>query len=403
MKLATRISRIIVGLVFTFSGFVKGIDPMGSAYKLSDYFTALGLEFLDPVALPLAVILCLAEFAAGMMMLSGSFTEFSSWVVTLFMAVFTPLTLYLALYNPVSDCGCFGDAIHLTNWQTFIKNIILSVFIVFIFIKRKDKTTTLGKNASWLMLSVCIFFFLVFVLVNLRNLPIIDFRPYKPGTDINSAMAIPQDAPADKYDIRFIYKKDDVEKEFTLADYPANDTTWRFVDQKSVLVSKGYVPPIHDFSLVTPQAEDKTEEITSFNGYSLLMISKKIDEARLKDLVKGIKTGDVAIQNNIRFHILTSSSNGYEKIITDEHSLLFGDDTTLKTIIRSNPGFVMIKNGTVAAMWSTATLPDPQSFSEPEKVINTFISNNHLRGIITFSLFSLLILISIFIPYFVKH
>lgn len=403
MKLATKISRIIVGLVFTFSGFVKGIDPMGSAYKLSDYFSALGLGFLDPVALPLAVILCTAEFAAGMMVLSGSFTEFSSWVVSLFMAVFTPLTLYLALYNPVSDCGCFGDAIHLTNWQTFIKNIVISLFVIIVFIKRKDKTAILKKRTSSLMTSVYISLFLGFCLVNLRYMPVVDFRPYKPGTDISSAMAIPQDAPADIYDIRFIYKKDGVEKEFTLADYPANDTTWEFVDQKSVLVSKGYLPPIHDFSLVTAQGDDITEEIISFSGYSLLMVSKKIEEARLKDLVKGMKTGDEAIQNNIRFHILTSSSKEYAETLTDEHSLLFGDETTLKTIIRSNPGFVMIKNGTIAAMWTTATLPAPQSFSEPDKVINAFVSNNHLRGIITFSLFSLLVLISIFIPYFVKH
>ena len=403
MKIVTIISRIIVGLVFTFSGFVKGVDPMGSAYKFSDYFSAFGLQFLDPLAMPFSIILCTIEFVAGMMILSGSFMKISSWIVTLFMMFFTPLTLVLALFNPVSDCGCFGDAIHLTNWQTFIKNIIISFFVFIVFIRKNEKTATLKNSSGTIMTSVYVLVFISFIIINLLYLPVIDFRPYKTGTDIQSAMAIPADAPADKYDIRFVYEKDGVEKEFTLSDYPANDTTWKFVDQKSVLISKGYVPPIHDFSLITADGTDKTEDITSSTGYSLLMISKKTEEASLKDIIKGVKAGDVAIQNDVRFYILTSSSNETSEPLAQGHNLLFGDETTLKTIARANPGFLLIKDGTVVAKWASANLPDPVAFADPEKLSLIAGSNDHLRGIITFSLFSLLLLISIFIPYFIKY
>jgi len=403
MKIVTLLSRIIVGLVFTFSGFVKGVDPMGSAYKFSDYFSAFGLQFLDPLAMPLSIILCTIEFVTGMMILSGSFMKISSWIVTLFMMFFTPLTLILALFNPVSDCGCFGDAIHLTNWQTFIKNIIISVFVFIVFIRKNDKTATLKKSNGTIMTSVYVLVFISFVIINLLYLPVIDFRPYKTGTDIQSAMAIPADAPADKYDIRFVYEKEGVEKEFTLSDYPANDTTWKFVDQKSVLISKGYVPPIHDFSLITSDGTDKTEDITSSTGYSLLMISKKTEEASLKDIIKGVKAGDMAIQNDVRFYIITSSSNETAEPLAQGHTLLFGDETTLKTIVRANPGFLLIKDGTVVAKWASTILPDPGAFADPEKLSQIAGNNDHLRGIITFSLFSLLLLISIFIPYYKKY
>jgi len=130
MKNLTQAARILTGLLFVFSGFVKGIDPMGTAFKLNDYFTAFNLGFLDGMAVPLSITLCLVEFIAGMMLLSGSMIPLASWMAALFMALFTPLTLVLAIFNPVSDCGCFGDAIHLTNWQTFFKNVVITLIVV---------------------------------------------------------------------------------------------------------------------------------------------------------------------------------------------------------------------------------------------------------------------------------
>lgn len=140
MKLLIQIARILTGLVFAFSGFVKGIDPMGTAFKLGDYFSAFRFGFLDDFTLPLSLLLCVVEFVTGMMLLSGALLKPASWMAAIFMAIFTPLTLILAIWNPVSDCGCFGDAIVLTNWQTFFKNVIIIIPVVFVFITRNDET-----------------------------------------------------------------------------------------------------------------------------------------------------------------------------------------------------------------------------------------------------------------------
>ncbi len=403
MKTITRISRITVGLVFVFSGFVKGVDPIGFAIKLSEYFTAFGMKFFDPLSLPLAIILCTVEFLAGIMLLSGSFNRLSAWLVSLFMAFFTPLTLILAINNPVSDCGCFGDAVHLTNWQTFIKNIIIVVFVILVFIKRNDNSASVRKKDGLFLTAVNLVVFLVFIILNITQLPVIDFRPYKAGTDLLTSMSIPADAASDKYDIRFIYEKDGIQKEFTLADYPANDTSWKFIDQKSLLISRGYIPPIHDFVLVTNEGVDLTDEIVKSEGYTFLLVSKKIEESNQQKLKDGIEAGETALSNGIRFHILTSSSGDYAGNNISQQSLLYCDETTLKTIIRSNPGFLLIRNGVVAAKWSSATLPDFDKFKDPGRMAQSFLNHNRIREIITFTIFSVLVLISIFAPKYLKH
>ena len=350
-------------MVFVFSGLVKGIDPLGTAYKLSDYFSAFKFGFLDDIALPLSIMLCSVEFLAGLMLITGAFTKAASWAVALFMALFTPLTLALAIFNPVSDCGCFGDAIHLTNWQTFYKNIILTVLVVFIFIRRNDKTETMSPKRSVAALISYTVLFLLFVWYNLAWLPVIDFRPYRPGTNLPEAMARPEGAPADKYDIRFIYRKDGVTKEFTLQDYPANDTTWEFVDQKSVLVSAGYKPPVHDFYLSTGEGEDMTQKILAEPGFTLLMIAGKLEKSNKKGIADGLKLGMAAQKKNIGFYILTATPAEDAKAYTAGFTTLFADQTTLKTVIRANPGFLLLQNGTVMAMWSHRGVPAPEAFA----------------------------------------
>jgi len=253
--------RIIVGLVFIFSGIVKAIDPLGSAYKFHDYFLAFNLAFLDWLALPLAIVLCAAESLAGFSVLSGIRHKTGIWTVLLLMAVFTPLTLVLALTNPVSDCGCFGDAVHLTNWQTFGKNIVILALALPVFAARKKSVQLFRSSKEWMIIAVAGLLFILFALFNLRYLPLVDFLPYKKGTLIAEKMIVPQGAPLDEYSTSFIYEKDGVRKEFTLENYPANDSTWIFIDQKSQLVKKGYIPPIHDFSIRTLEGNDITDQI----------------------------------------------------------------------------------------------------------------------------------------------
>jgi len=363
MRLMTQSARGLAGLIFVFSGFVKGIDPMGTAFKFGDYFTAFGIGFLDNLALPFAIILCLVEFITGMMLLSGSMIKLSSWMAALFMAFFTPLTLILAIFNPVSDCGCFGDAIHLTNWQTFMKNVVITLLVVFVFIRRDDRRGTLSVKAALNFILVFIFLFLLFIRYNLSYLPVIDFRPYKVGTNLTEAMTVPPDARPDKYDIRFIYEKDGIQKEFTLNDYPADDTTWKFIDQKSVLISKGYVPPIHGFTLMTAQGVDMTDHVTGQNGDVLLMVARRLEKSDRKGLAMGYDLGIEMRKRDMKFYIVTATTPQEAGGLVTGFDALFADEITLKTVIRSNPGFVLLHNGTITAKWSYHNLPSREAFS----------------------------------------
>ncbi len=362
MKVLKIASRIIIGLVFMFSGFVKAVDPLGSAYKFGDYFQAFHLDFLQPFALILGIILFTAEFIAGFSVLSGYRIKTGIWGVMILMVIFTPLTLVLALTNPVSDCGCFGDAIHLTNWQTFGKNLIILIPAIFLFLNRKNFTEVCTPMKEWLAIAAITVLFVIFSLLNLKYLQLIDFLPYKTGNNIPEGMIIPEDKPADEYLTTFIYLKDGVEKEFTLENYPADDTTWTFVDQKSVLVKKGYIPPIHDFSITTMNGEDITDWILANPGYTMLMISTKLDKADKEHLEKGFELGEWCSENGMGFYVVTASASDIALSFQNGLTFCTADEITLKTIVRSNPGYMLLREGNIVGKWSWSTLPTKENF-----------------------------------------
>lgn len=395
MKTLRIISRIITGLVFMFSGIVKGIDPLGSAYKFHDYFQAFNLDFLDPLVLPLSVLLCTAEFISGFSVLSGYRQKAGITGVFILMLIFTPLTLVLALTNPVSDCGCFGDAIHLTNWQTFWKNIVLMALVIILFSGKKQAVNVFRPVKEWLLIGSAVVMFIGFCLLNLRYLPVIDFLPYKTGTIIAESMKIPEGMPSDKYETTFIYEKDNTRKEFTLDNYPADDTSWKFIDQKSVLVEKGYVPPIHDFSLTLHGGSDITEQILSSKGYTLLMISKKTEEAKPERLEKGFDTGKKLIKEGTGFYVVSASTEDMTDSFKNGLPFCSADETTLKTVVRSNPGYMLLKDGTITGKWSWANLPEYENFqaaiaSGKPEMLN---SDSYRQTVITAGLSVILLLL----------
>lgn len=367
MKMIRLICRIIVGLVFIFSGFVKAIDPIGSAYKFHDYFQAFHIDFLQVFSLPLAILMCTAEFIAGFSVFSGLRQKTGIWVIFLLILFFTPLTLVLAITNPVSDCGCFGDAIHLTNWQTFGKNIVLLILILLLFIARKKVIPILKPATEWAITGIAVLLFISFSLFNLRYLPIIDFLPYSIGSNIASKMKIPEGAPSDQYSTTLIYRKDGILKEFTINDYPANDTSWKFVEQKSVLIKKGYKPAIHDFYISDLNNEDKTWQILNDKGYTLLMVSNKLAQADQEKLSKGFNLGEYCISSGIGFYILTASGSNEVKNIINGLQFCFTDEIVLKTMIRSNPGYLLLRNGTIIGKWSWANVPEKELLLEKIK------------------------------------
>ena len=362
MKILRLFCRIITGLVFIFSGTVKAVDPLGSAYKFSDYFQAFNLDFLQPFALALAIVLCTAEFISGFSVLSGYKIKWGIRGVMILMLIFTPVTLILAINNPVSDCGCFGDAIHLTNWQTFGKNLILLVFAVILITGENDAKQLFSQVKEWIVISLLTMLFVCFSMLNLRYLPLFDFLPYKKGVNIPEKMKIPEGKLTDEYKTTFIYEKNGSKKEFTLENYPADDSTWKFIDQKSVLIKKGYTPPIHDFSITSADGEDLTGKILSDTGYTFLMISKKLAEARRQNLEKGFEIGTQCLLDGIGFYIITASGTGEVKEFSNGLAFCTADETTLKTIVRANPGFILLKEGTILGKWSWSNLPMKEKF-----------------------------------------
>ena len=361
------IARIIFGLVFLFSGFVKAVDPLGTAYKISDYLEAFSLTSLDFLAFPAALILIATEFAIGFNILLNVHLKATTWVAGIFMLVMTPITLYLAISNPISDCGCFGDAIVMTNWQTFYKNVVLCVVLAIIVVLQNQNRPWLSNMGASIvtLLPILISFGISIYCYNL--LPILDFRPYKKGNNIIEGMQIPEDAPLDKYETTFFYEKDGVEQAFTLDNYPAEDSTWTFVRQESKLIEQGFVPPIHDFSIVTEDG-DITDLILEDAGYTLLVISHKVEKASTKN-IKCVKSA-IANAKKAGANViwLTSSYSDNIEDFKTQYGIndTFGatDDITLKTIVRSNPGLVLIKDATVIEKWHHNSLPTKDELNQ---------------------------------------
>jgi uncharacterized membrane protein YphA (DoxX/SURF4 family) len=361
--------RIVIGAVFVFSGFVKGIDLQGSAIKFDDYFVAFGMDFFIPVSLPLAIFLISTEFIIGISLLFGYRTYWGTWGVSLFMAAFTLLTLGLALFNPVSDCGCFGDAIVLTNWQTFWKNVVLMIMVLLVFYHRKKFKPAYHAITDWSILVVIFVLFTGFSLYSYRHLPMIDFRPYNAGTNIPEKMKIPADAPVDEYETILIYKRNGIRKEFNLDDFPWQDSTWSFVEQKSILIKEGYKPPIHDFIISTQDGNEITDIVLSDEAFLFILVSADLAKADKEALQKLDTLSLYCNQTGVKFYSLSSSTNSeIEQIkISQQLSLnfYFTDETTLKTIIRSNPGLLLLKEGIILAKWHYNDLPEIEELRQP--------------------------------------
>ncbi len=366
MKYVRIIIRILLGLVFVFSGFVKGIDPMGSAIKFTEYFGIFHMSWLESAAIVLSIALSTAEFLIGVALIIGLRMKVTAWAALLFMSFFTVLTLYSAIANPVTDCGCFGDALVITNWQTFYKNIILISLAIFIFYFRNKFIPYSKPETEWILVGMFALLGCGISIYCYHHLPIMDFRPYNIGTHIPSKMTIPEGAQTDQYFTRLLYEKNGVVKEFTIDNYPSTDSTWTFKDSKSELIKKGYTPPIHGFSITTKNNEDITQKVLSDTSYSFIFISEKVEKIKPELWSVIQKYHHFAISNNQKFYILTSSlpdvTDMIKKTYQIEFDFHYADQTTLKTIIRSNPGLMVLKDGVILGLWHFNDFPQPDYF-----------------------------------------
>lgn len=365
MKFLSNIFRLLVGAVFIFSGFVKGIDPLGSHYKFIEYFHAFGLSWFSFSSLFLSFALSLTEFLIGICLFLNIKQKWASWGALLFLIFFTLLTFILAIKNPVTDCGCFGDAVTLSNWETFGKNLILLLMTLCIFSYRKKYTSVFNFLEQTVILTGSFIFMFCIECYSFRHLPILDFRPYAIGINIPESMTPPEGAPADEYEITLRYKNKNTGeiKEFDEQTYPWQDTlNWEFSSSDQKLVKKGYQAPIHDFTVEHPQYGDITEAILQDGNYTFLMVSTQIGKASSEAWEKLNRLAEYAHKNGYRFYGLTASGPDEVQAIKKKYGIgfefCFTDEIQLKTIIRSNPGLLLLQKGTIIDKWGHRDLPE---------------------------------------------
>lgn len=369
-NIIVNVCRFVVAATFIFSGYVKAIDPTGTQYKIHDYLTAIGLEDVIPdyICLSASVVLAAIEMCLGIFLLFAIRRHLVSKLIVGFMAIMTTITVWIALANPVKDCGCFGDAVILTNWQTLGKNIILMLAAICICKAPSAMVRFISRSNQWIVINYTILYCIATSSYCLYSLPTFDFRPYHIGADIRKGMEIPQGAEQPKFETTFTLKKNGVTKEFTIDNYP--DSTWTFVDSKTVQLSEGYVPPIHDLSMEDPTSgNDLTDSILSDKNYTFLLISPHLENADDSNFGDINQIYDYCKKNKYQFYALTASNkkaiDHWTDITGAEYRYLFTDETTLKTVIRSNPGMVLLKDGKVIQKWSHNQLPQLDEKTPP--------------------------------------
>ena len=369
MKTAFHIARIIFGLTFIFSGFVKGIDLWGSAYKFTDYFNVMGLEWLVWASFPLGILFAFTEFSIGVAFLFNWKLRFFSWLGLLFMGFFLPLTLWIAVMNPVTDCGCFGDAFIVSNWETFFKNIVLTIFALIVFKYRKQEQIQSQRKYSFLFSGITIITYFVIVFYSFNHLPIFDFRSFKVGVNIPDAMSTPEDAQKEIYENTFYYKKKSTGKikKFSEKNYPWKDTVnWEYDKMESTLIQKGYEPPIHDFQIETPDGENIIDFFIYDENYVFMLVAYDLSKSKTKTQDEINELANWAIENEMSFICLTSTLPEEALAFADEtgapYEFFNCDEIELKTMVRSNPGLLVIKEGNILGKWHFNDIPTPEEF-----------------------------------------
>ena len=364
------VCRLVLAATFIFSGYVKAIDPLGTLYKLKDYAAAMSLNGLLPdwVLVGVAIALGALEFALGVFMLFAVRRHVVSRITLAFMAAMTVLTLWIFVADPVKDCGCFGDALKLTNGETLLKNIVLIACAALVAWRPVDMARFISRSNQWIVRYYTVAYIVITSVYCLYTLPIFDFRPYHVGMNIKQGMEIPEGAEQPEFESTFLLRKNGETREFTLDNYP--DSTWEYVDTRTVQTKKGYEPPIHDFALTScDTGEDITEQVLTKKGYTFLLVSPRLavaDDSNFGDIDQ---IYEYAEENGADFYCVTASANDeierWRDLTGAEYQFCNADETTLKTMIRSNPGLMLLKDGTIIGKWSHNALPQTDDLTAP--------------------------------------
>jgi len=365
------ISRIFVGLLFVFSGLIKANDPIGFGYKLQEYWVVFGTDFLMPHSATLAIVICALEILLGALLLLGFYRRVLAWGLLLLIIFFTFLTFYSAFFEVVTSCGCFGDAIPLTPWESFTKDLVLLAFILVIFALRDHiRPVTADRQTQAMATAALVVISLGAGIYTYNYLPVIDFLPYKKGNNIPELMVLPEGAEPDQYEIMYRLKHADTGEERTVSDKAYldegiwKDEKWEIVGEPtSKLVKKGYTIPITDLMITDENGEDHTQNIITNPYYNLIIVAYDLQAtnkealAKINELVR-----EAATMYNTRAVLLTSASSEEAAALSRELDLLaevfYADAVPLKSMVRANPGVMLMQNGVIINKWHHHTVPD---------------------------------------------
>ncbi len=376
------VSRLLLAVVLIISGFVKAVDPMGFSYKLHDYTAAFGLDSIgDGWLLFASILLSASEFIVGVFLLTGVYRRLITLVTFVFFLFFTPFTFVLAIWNPVQDCGCFGDAIKLSNWATFVKNLLLFVMATLAWVNRRMYVRRISNRNRWMVALFAICYIAALEMFAVLHLPIIDFRPFAIGSDLRVAT---EDSPSVTKTI-YKFEKDGEVAEFDDDSYP--DSTWNYLSSRLEVVEEGKVARIPDFAFTDiATGEDYGEAILADTNYVCILVINRIDVADESRVDKINDLYDYCRLNGFSFYAATSSDEAeidlWRKRTGAEYPFVWADDIMLKTMVRSNPGVLLVKDAVVAAKWNAIDVPDMELLMQspafiPQKIHGIY---RYVRG-----------------------
>ncbi len=387
MRVIVHISRVLVGVLFIFSGFIKLNDPIGFSYKLQEYFSAdvLNLPFLEPYALLISVFVVVFEVVLGVFLLVGYKPKFTVWSLLLMIVFFTFLTFYAAYFEKVKDCGCFGDFLKLKPWESFWKDVVLLFFILLLFFGVKHITPLYSKLLTTVLAMVGFIVSLWFGYHVLMHLPTLDFRAYAIGKNIKTGMEIPEDAPKPVQEYSWKFKVNGAEQILkTNGSYP--EVAGEFISVETKVIQEGYTPPVQDFSI-----ESATDNLTDHfltKDNVIIVVSYNLDNIEWDGASKLKALQDRALKNNYTIIGLTASGEAAKQRIKDAYGIDFDwylcDEKALKTVVRSNPGVLELDQGTVTQKvhWNdieALELPEVEKALEPIKnSIIAYIVNDRI-------------------------
>lgn len=359
MKMILSVIRIVVGALFIFSGLIKANDPIGLSYKMEEFFEVWGLQSLNNYTLAFAVIMNAFEIVAGVAVLLGWRMRLFSWLLLLLIIFFTFLTGYALFSGKIQTCGCFGDCIPLTAQQSFIKDLVLLLLILVIFIKKDAIRPVLSSGINSSLIALTLLFCIVSQWYVLNHLPVIDCLAYKKGNNIIEKMKIPEGAVADSFTIKFRYKKAGKEVEFGSDDFPEDfdDSTYEFIDRVQELVRPGTaVAPINDFILYGESGEDTTLAILNQPGYYVMLLSKDASQAEEDWNKNAINVSNVCRQKHIPFFVVTATIEAAQKQLpaTENIHYLKCDATVIKTAGRVNPTYFIMKQADIVGKYANS-------------------------------------------------